>query len=88
AQALLRNSAIVVLDEPTESLDNQTKHAVIDTVMNVMAEKTIVTITHDPQLLSTMDQVIWLENGEVRAVNSHQLLLETEPDYISLVTRF
>lgn len=88
AQALLRNSAIVVLDEPTESLDNQTKHAVIDTVMNVMAEKTIITITHDPQLLSTMDQVIWLENGEVRAVNSHQLLLETEPDYISLVTRF
>ncbi len=88
AQALLRDSAIIVLDEPTESLDNHTKHAVIDTVMDVMAEKTVITITHDPALLNKMDQVIWLEQGEIRAIDSHQSLLQNEHDYVSLVTRF
>lgn len=88
AQALLRDSAIIVLDEPTESLDNQTKHAVIDTVMKIMTDKTIITITHDPALLSTMDQVIWLEEGAVRAIDTHNALLKNEMDYMSLVTRF
>ncbi|KTF13510.1 thiol reductant ABC exporter subunit CydC [Pseudoalteromonas sp. H105] len=88
AQALLRNSPIMILDEPTESLDNHTKHEVINTIMSVMADKTIITITHDPALLDSMDKVIWLEEGAVRAVDTHSALLESEIDYVSLVTRF
>ena len=88
AQALLRNSALVVLDEPTESLDNQTKHAVINTLMQVMKNKTVLTITHDPALLSTMDKVIWLEDGKLRAAGKHQTLVAEHTDYLSLITRF
>jgi len=88
AQALLRDSPIMVLDEPTESLDNHTKHQVINTIMDVMADKTIITITHDPALLDSMDKVIWLEEGAIRAIDSHSALLANEVDYMSLVTRF
>lgn len=88
AQALLRNSEIVVLDEPTESLDNQTKHAVINTLLHVMRNQTVLTITHDPTLLNTMDKVIWLEQGKVRAVAKHEILLKEHADYLSLITRF
>lgn len=88
AQALLRQNAVVVLDEPTESLDNQTKHAVINTLMQVMKDKTVLTITHDPALLSTMDKVIWLEQGKIRAVGKHQTLIKEHSDYLSLITRF
>jgi ATP-binding cassette subfamily C protein CydC len=88
AQALLRNKPIMILDEPTEGLDNHTKHEVINTIMAAMADKTIITITHDPALLDSMDRVIWLEEGVVRAIDTHSALLKNEMDYVSLVTRF
>ncbi|WP_404339264.1 thiol reductant ABC exporter subunit CydC [Pseudoalteromonas mariniglutinosa] len=88
AQALLRDSEIVILDEPTESLDNRTKHSVINTLMEIMRTKTVLTITHDPALLNTMHHVIWLERGKVRAIAKHHELLAEHPDYVSLITRF
>ena len=88
AQALLKNPAILVLDEPTEGLDNQSKQGVMQAIMHVMNNASVLTITHDPALLAQMDNVVWLEDGKVVAQGSHKELSSTYPDYIALTTRF
>jgi ATP-binding cassette subfamily C protein CydC len=88
AQALLQNPAILVLDEPTEGLDNQSKQTVMNAIMQVMSNISVLTITHDPALLSQMNNVIWLEDGKVVAQGSHKELSSAYPDYVALTTRF
>lgn len=88
AQALLKNPAILVLDEPTEGLDNQSKQGVMQAIMHVMDNASVLTITHDPALLAQMDNVVWLEDGKVVAQGSHKELSSTYPDYVALTTRF
>jgi len=88
AQALLKNPAILVLDEPTEGLDNQSKQGVMQAIMHVMNEASVLTITHDPALLTQMDNVVWLEDGKVVAQGSHKELSSAYPEYEALTTRF
>ncbi|MDN3474180.1 thiol reductant ABC exporter subunit CydC [Pseudoalteromonas sp. APC 3355] len=88
AQALLKNPAILVLDEPTEGLDNQSKQGVMQAIMHVMNNASVLIITHDPALLAQMDNVVWLEGGKVVAQGSHKELSSTYPDYVALTTRF
>ncbi|GAA77937.1 thiol reductant ABC exporter subunit CydC [Pseudoalteromonas sp. BSi20495] len=88
AQALLKNPAILVLDEPTEGLDNQSKQGVMQAIMHVMDNASVLTITHDPALLAQMDNVVWLEDGKVVAQGSHKELSGTYPNYVALTTRF
>lgn len=88
AQALLQNPAILVLDEPTEGLDNQSKQTVMSAIMQVMSNASVLTITHDPALLAQMDNIIWLENGSLVAQGTHKELSEIYTDYVALTTRF
>ncbi|TMO76676.1 thiol reductant ABC exporter subunit CydC [Pseudoalteromonas sp. S3785] len=88
AQALLQNPAILVLDEPTEGLDNQSKQTVMNAIMQVMSNASVLTITHDPALLAQMDNIIWLENGNLVAQGTHKALSEEYTDYVALTTRF
>jgi ATP-binding cassette subfamily C protein CydC len=75
AQALLQKPAILVLDEPTEGLDNISKQAVMNSVLQLKEHASVLTITHDPALLSQMDSVIWLDSGQIIGQGSHQQLL-------------
>lgn len=88
AQALLKKPNILVLDEPTEGLDNQSKQSVMNAIMNIMTKASVLTITHDPALLEQMDSVIWLEDGKIVAQGEHNQLLAAHSDYMSLTTRF
>ncbi|BED89726.1 cysteine/glutathione ABC transporter ATP-binding protein/permease CydC [Pseudoalteromonas sp. MM1] len=88
AQALLQNPAILVLDEPTEGLDNQSKQTVMNAIMQVMGNASVLTITHDPALLAQMDNIIWLDNGSLVAQGTHKALSEKYTDYVALTTRF
>lgn len=88
AQALLQSPAILVLDEPTEGLDNRSKQSVMHAIMTVMNNASVLTITHDPALLTQMDNIVWLEDGKIIAQGTHQQLSEQYDDYVSLTTRF
>lgn len=87
AQMLLRSPALLVLDEPTEGLDNHAKQAVMDAIIRAMRESTVLCITHDAALLRNMDKVIWLENGQVKGEGTHQELLAKYERYKELTTR-
>lgn len=65
ARMLLQDVPIVILDEPTVSLDPHTEQAVLDTMLDVLEGKTVILITHHLQRVQNLDRVLFLENGRI-----------------------
>ena len=63
ARALLRDADLVVLDEPTVHLDAAAAARVADTVAALRGTRTVVLLTHDPDLAAVADRVLRLEAG-------------------------
>lgn len=65
ARILLKDTPIILLDEPTVGLDPITEQGVLETFFNVLNDKTIIWITHHLQGISMMDRVIFIEDGQL-----------------------
>jgi ATP-binding cassette subfamily B protein len=64
-KSLLTKPELVVLDEPTASVDETTKGIVHRLLTETMASKTVVMITHDPYLLDFADRIVTFEKGVI-----------------------
>ncbi|MGP9786703.1 ABC transporter ATP-binding protein/permease [Glutamicibacter sp. 287] len=78
ARALLAERPILLLDEPTSSLDVQTEAEVLDTLREVAAGLTVITVTHRLGLLADYDQVLVLDRGRIVQSGPREELLGTE----------
>lgn len=67
ARLFLANQSIIILDEPTSMLDEETKDLVFQEVYKYCLEKTLIVITHDESILEDFDCVYELINYEFRA---------------------
>ncbi len=67
ARALLAGRPVVILDEPTAHLDSATAEALMDDVLDVLGEKTLLLITHRSEGLERMDEILELDGGRVVA---------------------
>ena len=85
ARILLQDAPIVILDEPTVSLDPRTEHEVLDTMFEVLASKTVVLITHHLQEVSDMDRVLFLENGRIVLDGAPEELERSNQHYRALL---
>ncbi len=65
ARALLKDPAILLLDEPTGNLDKQAEQALRDELVNLALDRTIVVVTHSSTLLSACDSVMVLQGGRI-----------------------
>ena len=65
ARALVRRAPLLVLDEPTASLDGPTAERVADGVLAAARGRTTLLITHDPALAARADRVVELRRGRV-----------------------
>jgi ATP-binding cassette subfamily C protein len=68
ARALLRNPALLILDEPTSSLDAHNEQMVLDGIAELRGRLTMVLVTHRPERLGAADQALRLENGVLKVV--------------------
>ena len=76
ARAMYFNSQLVVLDEPTSSLDRDNRLRVVDYLREINHKKTVVLVTHDDELLTLSDTVLFLTKGEVVFFGPTQEYLE------------
>src|SRR2546426_225740 len=65
ARAFLKNAPILVLDEPTSSLDIHTESAILDTIQELMKGRTTLMIAHRPSTLRDCSMILMIENGRV-----------------------
>ncbi|MCP1230262.1 thiol reductant ABC exporter subunit CydC [Acetobacter indonesiensis] len=63
AQALLRNTPWLILDEPTEGLDAATENALMESLLQARPDATLLCITHRRAVLPFMDRAIEIKNG-------------------------
>jgi ABC-type multidrug transport system fused ATPase/permease subunit len=75
ARAVIRNSPILVLDEPTAALDAESEHLVIEALRRLMKGRTVIMIAHRLGTLIDADKIIVLKNGIVAEEGSHADLL-------------
>ena len=67
ARALVQKPPVLVLDEPTSSMDNSSEEAVKKNLVDFVADKTMVLVTHRASLLDLVDRVIVMDAGMVVA---------------------
>jgi len=65
ARAFLKNAPILVLDEPTSSLDVHTESAILDTIQELMKGRTTLMIAHRASTLRDCNVILVLEDGRV-----------------------
>lgn len=84
ARAALRQSPILILDEPTTGLDRSNEQAVIEALGKLARGRTVIMITHDLDLAARADQIVFLENGSIIEQGSHAELLGRGGPYAAL----
>lgn len=85
ARALLRNPFLLVLDEPTASLDAESEAAVSATLKGLYRDRTVITIAHRLTTVRDADRILVLDHGRIQAQGSHSDLLATSALYRELV---
>ncbi|GAX04181.1 multidrug ABC transporter ATP-binding and permease protein [Secundilactobacillus pentosiphilus] len=84
ARALLKNAPIIILDEATASLDNQSEKAIQHALNNLLESRTSLVIAHRLSTIHDADQIIVLENGRVVETGTHESLLKADGAYKKL----
>ncbi|AGM41098.1 lipid ABC transporter ATPase/inner membrane protein [Spiribacter salinus M19-40] len=84
ARAILRDPALLLLDEATSSLDAESERQVQSALARLMTGRTSLVIAHRLATVIHADRIAVLENGHLRAVGTHQALLEHDSLYAHL----
>jgi ATP-binding cassette subfamily C protein CydC len=87
ARAILRDAPVWVLDEPTEGLDRITEKALVESLMEVTAGRTVLWITHRLVRMELMDGVVVMEKGRVADRGRHAELLARNRKYAGWCAR-
>lgn len=75
ARGLLRNTAVIVLDEPTAALDPQTENALMAALRDTAKGRLVVVIAHRLSTIRKADRIVFLEKGRVVDVGDHDSLM-------------
>ncbi len=88
ARALLGKAPILVLDEPTSSLDSISEAAVFENIRRTRVKQTTLIIAHRLSTIRDADQIVVIDAGRVIDSGTHNTLLTTSPLYQRLWERF
>ncbi len=79
ARGLLRNTSILILDEPTAALDPQTENALVASLQKASEQRLVIVIAHRLSTIRKADRIVFLADGQILEVGSHDELM-AKPD--------
>ena len=85
ARALMKNAPILILDDSVSAVDTKTEKTILDNLRNNRKGKTTILIAHRITTVEKMDKIIFINDGEITAVGTHEELVNTCPDYKTMV---
>jgi ATP-binding cassette, subfamily B, bacterial len=87
ARALVKEPAILVMDEPTSSIDAVSARLIHEAVARVHRNRTLIVISHEYADMALYDRVLVLKDGRLVESGPHETLLKERGTYLALVER-
>ncbi|MDX9905399.1 MAG: ABC transporter ATP-binding protein, partial [Bacteroidales bacterium] len=87
ARAILKNPAILILDEATSSLDAENERLVQEALEKLMEGRTSFVIAHRLSTIHKADQIVVIDQGEVKEMGTHEELLARDGGIYQQLTR-
>lgn len=87
ARALIKEPDILILDEPTSSLDSIIEHSIFDALPALVQDKTLFVVAHRLSTIQNSDCILVLNESQLVASGTHESLLATSEFYQELVSK-
>ena len=84
ARALVKDAPILILEDSVSAVDTKTEKTILDNLQSRKGRTTIL-IAHRISTVERMDKIIFVDNGQIRAVGPHDRLYETCGEYRKMV---
>lgn len=85
ARALYKDAELLIMDEATSALDAITEREIIDTLLMLRREKTVVMIAHRASTIQAADHVVVLERGRLVGAGPYDVMLRQSPEFQRLL---
>ncbi len=85
ARALLRDAPILILDDSVSAVDTKTEETILGNLHETRAGKTTILIAHRISTISRMDKILFIDEGRLAAVGTHDELYASTPAYRKMV---
>ena len=85
ARALLKNAPILILDDSVSAVDTQTERVILKNLRATRKGKTTILIAHRITTIREMDKLLYMEDGRITAVGTHDELYACCPGYRKMV---
>lgn len=87
ARAFLKNSAILIWDEATSSLDQNSEKTILNSLAKLRKDKTTLIITHRLSSIQDVDHIVVMKSGTVFEQGTHQELMNNKSEYYKLYNK-
>jgi ABC-type multidrug transport system fused ATPase/permease subunit len=84
ARAFIRDTPILILDEPSTGLDAESTDLVLQALRKLMKDKTTIIISHELNLIRNADQIIVIKEGQIEQIGTHDELIRAGGLYANL----
>ena len=84
ARAFMRDSEVLILDEPTAALDAEADHELFVRLQQLAAERTPILISHRFSTVRRADRIAVLQHGQVEELGTHEQLIARNGRYAHL----
>lgn len=85
ARALMKDAPILILDDSVSAVDTDTERSILKNLRQTRRGKTTILIAHRISTIREMDKLVFMEDGRVTAVGTHEELYESCPGYRKMV---
>src|SRR5690554_2365471 len=83
-RGFFRDSAMVVVDEPTSAIDPLLEHEILSKFIDLAKNRTVIVISHRVGICKYADRIIVLKDGKVVGNGSHSELINSNPEYTKI----
>ena len=84
----MKNPSILILDEPTSSLDTESEKHITDALENIYGQQTTIIIAHKLSTIEKADRIAVMKDGQIVEIGSHEELLDQDSYYKKLYTSY
>lgn len=88
ARAFLKNSPIIILDEPTSNLDPEIELSILNSINELTQNKTTIIIAHRLNTILNSDKIILMSKGRISSIGKHNDLLQQSEIYRNLISNY